>query len=203
MQTHDILTKQLNIENKSHRYFGSILKAFRAIRAVLEQIESLHKTELEASREGRVFRSVCVVIFCFRRPVCTLRTERPSAWNTRPGPPPERPGGASRTTPPEGGRKLMRGERQASYRLVPPIFRSSFSAFTAAWLSASFSGSAEAFLFVSRTLRIAFSISLEVCPAFNAWIAKLAMVIQSSWLNLSCISIRPSCSKMPCFPPAV
>ena len=108
MQTHDILAKQLNIENKSHRYFGSILKAFRAIEAVLEQIESLHKTELEASREGRVFRSVCVAIFCFRRPVCTLRTERPSAWNTRPGP----PEGASRTTPLEGGRKLMQRERQ-------------------------------------------------------------------------------------------
>ena len=167
MQTHDILTKQLNIENKSHRYFGSILKAFRAIRAVLEQIESLHKTELEVSREGRVFRSVCVAIFWFRSSVCTLRTERPSAWNTRPGP----PKGASRTTPPEGGRKLMQGERQAFYRLVlsvPPIFRSSFSAFAATWLSASFSGSAEAFLFVSRTLRIAFSISLEVCPAFSA-----------------------------------
>ena len=55
MQTHDILTKQLNIENKSHRYFGSILKAFRAIGAVLEQIESLHKTELEASQKGRAF----------------------------------------------------------------------------------------------------------------------------------------------------
>ena len=174
MQTHDILTKQLNIENKSHRYFGSILKAFRAIGAVLEQIESLHKTELEVSREGRVFRSVCVAIFWFRSSVCTLRTERPSAWNTRPGPPSERPGGASRTTPPEGGRKLMQGERQAFYRLVlsvPPIFRSSFSAFAATWLSASFSGSAEAFLFVSRILRITFSISLEVYPAFSAWIA--------------------------------
>ena len=174
MQTHDILTKQLNIENKSHRYFGSILKAFGAIGAVLEQIESLHKTELEASREGRVFRSVCVAIFCFRRPVCTLRTERPSAWNTRPGPPSERPGGASRTTPPEGGRKLMQGERQVLYRPVlpvSPIDRSSSNALTAAWLSASFSGSAEAFLFVSRILRITFSISLEVYPAFSAWIA--------------------------------
>ena len=174
MQTHDILTKQLNIENKSHRYFGSILKAFGAIGAVLEQIESLHKTELEASQKGRAF-SVCLCSdFWFRSPVCTLRTERPSAWNTRPGPPSERPGGASRTTPPEGGRKLMQGERQAFYRLVlsvPPIFRSSFSAFAATWLSASFSGSAEAFLFVSRILRITFSISLEVYPAFSAWIA--------------------------------
>ena len=141
------------------------------IGAVLEQIESLHKTELEASREGRVFWSVCVAIFWFRCPVCTLRTERPSAWNTRPGPPPEHLGGASRTTPPEGDRKLMRGERQAFYRPVlpvSPIDRSSSNALTAAWLSASFSGSAEAFLFVSRTLRIAFSISLEVCPTFNA-----------------------------------
>ena len=68
----------------------------------------------------------------------------------------------------------MQGERQAFYRLVlsvPPIFRSSFSAFAATWLSASFSGSAEAFLFVSRILRITFSISLEVYPAFSAWIA--------------------------------
>lgn len=68
MQTHDIFVRQLNIENKSHRYFGSILKAFRAIGAVLEQIESLHKTELEASREGRVFRSVCVAIFLLPSP---------------------------------------------------------------------------------------------------------------------------------------
>ena len=45
------------------RYFGSILKAFRAIGAVSEQIESLHKTEPGASREGRLFRSVCVAIF--------------------------------------------------------------------------------------------------------------------------------------------
>ena len=37
----------------------SALKAFRAIGAVLGQIESLHKTELEASREGRVF-PVCL-----------------------------------------------------------------------------------------------------------------------------------------------
>ena len=171
MQTHDILTKQLNIENKSHRYFGSILKAFRAIGAVLEQIESLHKTELEASQKGRAFPGCLCSDFLLPLPVCTLRTERPSAWNTRPGPPSERPGGASRTTPPEGGRKLMQGERQAFYRPVlpvSPIDRSSSNALTAAWLSASFSGSAEAFLFVSRTLRIAFSISLEVCPAFNA-----------------------------------
>ena len=65
MQTHDILTKQLNIENKSHRYFGSILKAFRAIGAVLEQIESLHNTELGAPKKGELFRSVCVAIFWF------------------------------------------------------------------------------------------------------------------------------------------
>lgn len=45
------------------RYFGSILKAFRVIGAVLEQIESLHKTELEASQKGRAFRSVCVAFF--------------------------------------------------------------------------------------------------------------------------------------------
>ena len=38
---------------------GSILKAFRAIGAVLEQIESLHKTELEASQKGRAF-PVCL-----------------------------------------------------------------------------------------------------------------------------------------------
>ena len=68
----------------------------------------------------------------------------------------------------------MRGERQAFYRPVlpvSPIERSSSIALTAAWLSASFSGSAEAFLFVSRILRITFSISLEVYPAFSAWIA--------------------------------
>ena len=33
------------------------------IGAVLEQIESLHKTELEASQKGRAFRSVCVAFF--------------------------------------------------------------------------------------------------------------------------------------------
>ena len=38
---------------------GSILKVFRAIGAVLEQIESLHKTELEASQKGRAF-PVCL-----------------------------------------------------------------------------------------------------------------------------------------------
>ena len=89
-------------------YFSSILKAFRVIGAVLEQIESLHKTELEASQKGRAFPGCLCSDFLLPLPVCTLRTERPSAWNTRPGP----PEGASRTTPPEGGRKLMQRERQ-------------------------------------------------------------------------------------------
>ena len=44
-------------------YFSSILKAFRVIGAVLEQIESLHKTEPGASQKGRAFRSVCVAFF--------------------------------------------------------------------------------------------------------------------------------------------
>ena len=102
-------THRTNEYRKSFfRYFGSILKAFRVIGAVLEQIESLHKTELGTSREGRAFPVCLCSDFLLPLPVCTLRTERPSAWNTRPGP----PEGASRTTPPEGGRKLMQRERQ-------------------------------------------------------------------------------------------
>ena len=70
------------------RYFSSILKAFRVIGAVLEQIESLHKTEPETSRDGRAFPVCLCSDFLVPLPVCTLRTERPSVWNTRPWPPP-------------------------------------------------------------------------------------------------------------------
>ena len=61
------------------RYFGSILKALRVIGAVigavLEQIESLHKTEPGTSRQGRTFPVCLCSDFLIPLPVCTLRTE--------------------------------------------------------------------------------------------------------------------------------
>ena len=53
------------IQKIHYRYFSSILKTFRVIGAVLEQIESLHKTELGTSRERRAFPVCLCSVFCF------------------------------------------------------------------------------------------------------------------------------------------
>ena len=76
---------------------------------------SLHnEPEPRPSRKGWSGSGCCVAIFYCQIQHRTLKTERPSAWDTRRRPRKRE----SRETTPRGGRKAMQGERRTQHQLV-------------------------------------------------------------------------------------